>query len=87
MSQSCYQLELKAGQVETAGECGKGGYAALKELLIDRIRVVGPDYPDTMTARHNLAHLQGEVGDVAGAAAASKRLPSTRLPVLLLPPQ
>ncbi|MFF5306762.1 tetratricopeptide repeat protein, partial [Streptomyces sp. NPDC013161] len=35
---------------------------------------LGPDHPDTLTARSNLAWWQGEAGDVAGAASAYAHL-------------
>ena len=43
------------------------------ELLPDRVRVLGPDHPDTLTTRHNLASWRGAAGDPAGAAAAFDR--------------
>ena len=47
---------------------------ALEELLGDRLRVLGPDHPDTLTTRFNLAYWRDEVGDVAGAAAVFEEL-------------
>ncbi|MFC5645609.1 tetratricopeptide repeat protein, partial [Kitasatospora cinereorecta] len=35
---------------------------------------LGPDHPDTLTARSNLAWWRGEAGDAAGAAAAYDQL-------------
>jgi hypothetical protein len=35
---------------------------------------LGPDHPNTLTTRHNLAHWRGEAGDPAGAAAALEQL-------------
>jgi hypothetical protein len=32
-----------------------------------RERVLGPDHPDTLRARHNLAYWTGQAGDPAGA--------------------
>jgi hypothetical protein len=40
------------------------------KLLTDSLRVLGPDHPDTLLTRANLAQLQGEAGDPAGALAA-----------------
>ena len=37
-------------------------------------RVLGPDHPDTMHARHNLAGSRGRAGDHAGAAAGFREL-------------
>ncbi|WP_369265234.1 tetratricopeptide repeat protein [Streptomyces sp. R35] len=39
---------------------------------------LGPDHPDTLTARYNLARWRGEAGDVAGAAAATADLLADR---------
>jgi hypothetical protein len=36
-------------------------------LLPDRQRVLGPDHPDTLSTRSNLAASTGEAGDGAGA--------------------
>ena len=61
-------------------------YAA---LLPVRERVLGPEHPDTLTARGNLAHWTGEAGDAAGArdqyaallpVASGSWAPSTRTP-------
>jgi Tetratricopeptide repeat len=38
-----------------------------KEMLDARVRVLGPEHPDTLTARHNLARWTGEAGDAAKA--------------------
>jgi hypothetical protein len=43
---------------------------------------LGPDHPDMLTARHNLAYWRGEAGDAAGAAAALEQLLADRLRVL-----
>jgi hypothetical protein len=43
---------------------------------------VGPDYPDTLTTRHDLAHWRGEAEDAAGAASATEQLLKDMLPVL-----
>ncbi|MFI9771950.1 hypothetical protein ACIHJG_34565 [Streptomyces sp. NPDC052415] len=36
--------------------------------------MLGPDDPDTLTARHDLADWRGEAGDAAGAATAFAEL-------------
>jgi Tetratricopeptide repeat len=59
-----------------------GAAAAYEELLADRLRVLGPDHPDTLTTRNNLAGLRGVAGDAAGAAAAYEELLADRLRVL-----
>ncbi len=33
---------------------------ALEQLLTDRLRVLGPDHPHTLTTRHNLARWRGQ---------------------------
>ena len=47
-----------------------------RELLPDRQRVQGPDHPDTLTTRHDIACLTGEAGDArerCGYAASCSR--------------
>ena len=39
----------------------------LAALLPIRERVLGPEHPDTLTTRHNLAYWTGEAGDAAEA--------------------
>ena len=48
----------------------------------DRLRVLGPDHPDTLNTRHNLAYWRGEAGDLTGAATATEQLLTDRLRVL-----
>ena len=36
--------------------------------------MLGPDHPDTLTTRSNLAYWRGEAGDPAGAATAFEQL-------------
>ncbi|MFE9112265.1 tetratricopeptide repeat protein [Streptomyces collinus] len=43
---------------------------------------LGPDHPDTLTARHDLAYWRGAAGDAAGAATAFAELLADRLRVL-----
>ncbi|WP_331746107.1 tetratricopeptide repeat protein [Streptomyces virginiae] len=56
--------------------------ADFEQLLPDRLRVLGPDHPDTLTTRHDLAHWRGRAGDPAGAAAALAELLADRMRVL-----
>jgi hypothetical protein len=56
--------------------------AAFEELLTDCLRVLGPDHPDTLATRYNLAHWRGEAGDAAGAVAAFEELLTDYLRVL-----
>ncbi len=40
-----------------------GAARAFAELLNDQVRVLGPDHPDTLTTRHDLAFWQKELRD------------------------
>ncbi|WP_262850843.1 tetratricopeptide repeat protein [Sphaerisporangium corydalis] len=49
---------------------------------IGRLRArTGPDHPNTLATRNNLAHWRGRSGDAAGAAAAYEELLADRLRV------
>jgi hypothetical protein len=50
-------------------------------MVADFLRVLGPDHPDTLTVRDNLAYRRGQAGDLAGAAAAFEQLLADRLRV------
>ena len=50
-----------------------------RELLSDQVRVLGPDHPDTLTTRGNIAASIGWCGD----AAAARRLFRELLPDLV----
>ena len=39
----------------------------LRELLPDQVRVLGPDHPDVLTTRANIASWTGQCGDAAAA--------------------
>ena len=61
-----------AGMARIANYLGSSGsYAAARDLqrrILDaRERVLGPEDPDTLTARHQLARWTGQAGDAAGA--------------------
>jgi hypothetical protein len=56
--------------------------AALEGVLTDMLRVLGPDHPDTLITRANLARWRGEAGDPAGAAIAFEALLTDYLRVL-----
>ena len=71
------------GMTRIAGYLGwNGSYAAARDLqrrIIDaRERVLGPEHPNTLAARHQLARWTGEAGD----AAAARDLLAGLLPVL-----
>jgi hypothetical protein len=53
-----------------------------QHLHTTALQHLGPDHPDTLTTRHNLARWQGEAGDPAGAATAYEQLLTDRLRVL-----
>jgi len=60
------------GMARIASYLGHSGSYAAARNLQSRIaeacaRVYGPEHPDTLTARHELAHWTGEAGDPAGA--------------------
>ena len=38
-----------------------------RELLPDQVRVLGPDHPDVLTTRNNIAAWTSQCGDAAGA--------------------
>ncbi|GAA2022707.1 hypothetical protein GCM10009779_03210 [Polymorphospora rubra] len=59
-----------------------GAVAAFEELLTVQLRVFGPDHPDTLVTRSNLAYWRGEAGDPAGAVAAFEELLTDHLRVL-----
>jgi asparagine synthetase B (glutamine-hydrolysing) len=52
------------------------------DLLEHVTRVLGPDHPDTLATRNNLAGWRGEAGDAAGAATAHTDLLADRMRVL-----
>ena len=56
--------------------CGDaaGALRLSRELLPDQERVLGPDHPDTLTTRDNIASWTGECGDAAGALRLSREL-------------
>ncbi|MGV9342893.1 tetratricopeptide repeat protein [Streptomyces sp. NPDC003688] len=53
-----------------------------QQLFASNARLLGPEHPDTLAARINLAAWQGEMGDAAGAASAFEELLHDRLRVL-----
>jgi hypothetical protein len=56
-------------RVQNSGRAGDvtGARDLFVELLADHKRVLGPDHPDTLATRSNVASWAGEAGDVAGA--------------------
>ena len=54
----------------------------LEELVVDRRRVLGPDHPDTLATRSNLAGCTGEAGRPEDAVAQFEELLNDLLRVL-----
>ena len=50
------------------------GPARLAKVIADRLRVLGPDHPNTLTTRFQLARWRGEAGNPAGAVTALEQL-------------
>ena len=76
----------RAGQ--SLGAVGQAGAAAgyFERLRGDALARLGPDHPDTLTTRANLAFWRGEAGDAAGAAAAFEEVLTDRLRARPRPP-
>ncbi|MFE6023084.1 tetratricopeptide repeat protein [Streptomyces sp. NPDC056441] len=71
----------------TGRSLGESGQAAaarghFQHLAAETQRCLGPDHPDTLTTRHELARWQGQAGDAAGAATAFAELLADRLRML-----
>ena len=49
-----------------------------RQLLDDRVRVLGPDHPDTLATRNNLARWLGEAGQVQEAISQYEQLLADR---------
>jgi hypothetical protein len=77
-----HPLLSRAGR--SLGESGQvtAAVAFFQRLADEAVRRLGADHPDTLTARHNLAHWQAEQGNLAGAMAILGRLLADRLRVL-----
>ncbi|MGW3152137.1 tetratricopeptide repeat protein, partial [Streptomyces sp. NPDC001177] len=69
-----HPLLYRAGS--SLGEAGQVTAATIyfHQLTTTADRRLGPDHPDTLTTRHDLAHWQGRAGDAAGAMAAFAEL-------------
>jgi hypothetical protein len=57
-------------------------YTAYTDLHAAATHHLGPDDPDTLSARYNVAYWKGEAGDVFGAAAGSRMSNCTCLDIL-----
>jgi hypothetical protein len=77
-----HQVMFRA--LRSLGDTGQAHAAvtAHEQLSVDCQRVLGPDHPDTLAARHHLANWRGEASDSTGAIAAYERLLPDQLRVL-----
>ncbi|WP_316763139.1 FxSxx-COOH system tetratricopeptide repeat protein [Streptomyces herbicida] len=77
-----HPLLYRAGS--SLGEAGQVTAATIyfHQLTTTADRHLGPDHPDTLITRHDLAHWQGRAGDAAGAMAAFAELLADRRRVL-----
>jgi hypothetical protein len=66
------------------GECGlvQAAVTYWEDMAAKSTDVLGPDHPDTLTTRNNIAYWRGEAGDPAGAVTASEQLLTDQLRVL-----
>ena len=58
-----------------------GAEAEYRDVLAARLRVLGPDHPDTLTTRHQVAWEMAARGDHAGAEAEYRDVLAARLRV------
>ena len=66
------------------GEAGlvADAIAYFEALQDECLRVLGPDHPDTLSTRYEIAYWRGESGDFSGAAAALEQLLADRVRLL-----
>ena len=78
------QFEIRHHGANALGHSGNTNEAIteLEALLTDQVRVLGPDNPDTLTTRNNLATWLGEAGRVHEAIAAFEVLLTDQVRVL-----
>lgn len=71
---SAHSLLFRLG--ESAGGAGqvRGAIDFYGRLCDTATRLLGADHPDTLQARHNLAHWRGEAGDAEGMTAALEQV-------------
>ncbi|MER5757729.1 FxSxx-COOH system tetratricopeptide repeat protein [Streptomyces sp. NPDC002082] len=85
-SRALYQPRVHAVLYRTGRSLGATGQVTAATThfhhLADTAHTrLGPDHPDTLTTRHELAYCRGEAGDAAGAATAFEQLLEDRLRV------
>jgi transcriptional regulator with XRE-family HTH domain len=70
--------------IQSLGEHGqiRAAVSESTRLFANSSEQLGPDHPDTLTIRRNLAFWRGEAGDAAGAAAAFEELLTDHLRIL-----
>jgi Tetratricopeptide repeat len=59
-----------------------GAVTELESVLIDRLRVLGPNHRDTLITRSDIGHWRGRSGDPVGAVEILEALLSDRVRVL-----
>jgi Tetratricopeptide repeat len=67
-------LLFRAGRSLDEAGLVKAAIAHFERLVTEATTRLGPDHPDTLTTRGNLAYWREEAGDPAGAAAAFETL-------------
>ncbi|MEU1408537.1 tetratricopeptide repeat protein [Streptomyces sp. NPDC005728] len=82
-----YQPDAHTVLYRAGRSLGEAGQATAATAHFQRLTQttshhLGPDHPDTLTARHDLAYWRGETGDAAGSAAAFEELLADRVRVL-----
>ncbi|BCB78851.1 hypothetical protein Pflav_052610 [Phytohabitans flavus] len=72
-------LLYRAG--DSQGEIGQVVAARnhYQQLAADAAQILGPDHPDTLRIRHNLAYWRGKAGDAAGAVQAFEEVLADQL--------
>jgi hypothetical protein len=70
-----------------AGDQAAATAAAFRQVLGDHVRILGPDHPETLETRQDLAELRAKSGDVTGAIADFRKLlaDQRRLPQPAIP--
>ena len=78
------QFEIRHHGAGALGHSGNTNEAitVYEQVLVDRLRVLGPDHPHTLTTRHNLAGWNGAAGCIAKAITVYEQVLVDRLRVL-----
>jgi hypothetical protein len=75
------QFPVAAGMLAQQGKYDQAEQT-YREVLGDRLRVLGPDHPDTLATRHAVAYEMAQLGDHAGALAEYRDVLAAKLRVL-----